>query len=132
MSFKNFFFSQQNDENIMDKIQLYEGKWWGKMDTEKTTILEYTTEDGKKRKFKICRMNDDENGPKYVVEARKGIRYGLYPSSGNSFHVVRMKTKKLAKSKGIFKELDGKLYFEVLTKPGLPDCTPTETSEQTI
>lgn len=120
MSFKHFFKTHLTETEIKrDFIKLNEGRWWGKFKEDTTSILEYTNAEGKLKKFKVCKMEEDGSGPAYVLEARGGARYGLFRATEGHFHVIRMKSgkKHLIKPKGIFKEVEGKLIFELLGVP---------------
>jgi hypothetical protein len=121
MSFKHFLITHRTEAEIKSDFKVInESRWWGKFKEDTTSILEYKDEAGKNRKFKVCKMEEDGAGPAYVLEARAGIRYGLFRATEGNFHVIRMKSgkKHLIKPKGIFKEVDGKLVFELFTLKG--------------
>lgn len=117
MSFKNFFKTHFTLNEITTSI-LNESRWWSKFKEETTTVLEYTDHDGKGKRFKVCKMEEDGTGPAYVLESRTGARYGLFRATEGKFHCIRLKSgkKHLVKPKGIFKEIDGKLIFELNVK----------------
>jgi hypothetical protein len=115
MSFKHYFNSHFTEAEVSKTLEtLNESRWWGKF-KEAATIIEYTTEEKKKRKFKAWKMEEGDCGPSYVVEARKGLRYGLWRTTENKFICARLKPgiKRIIKPKGVFKEVDGKLIFEL-------------------
>lgn len=118
MSFKHFYkvtFTESEVKIILETLN--ESRWWGKF-KEEASIVEYETEDNKMRKFKAWKMQED-GGPTYVVEARKGLRYGLYRTTEGKFICARLKPgkKNIIKPKGIFQEVDGKLVFELFKLP---------------
>lgn len=123
MSFKHFFRSYLTENEVKTNFeQINEGRWWGKFKEDTTTVLEYTDDVGKLKRFKVCKMDEDGSGPAYVLEARGGARYGLFRATEGNFHVIRMKSgkKHLIKPKGIFKEVEGKLVFELFTLKHAP------------
>jgi hypothetical protein len=118
MSFKHFFNTHLTESEFKANFKtINESRWWGKFKEDATSLLEYKDQDGKPKKFKVCKMEEDGNGnsPAYVLEARNGARYGLFRATEGKFHCIRMKSgkKHLIKPKGIFKEVDGKLVFEL-------------------
>jgi len=120
MSFKHFFSTHLTESEFKANFKtINESRWWGKFKEDATSLLEYKDHDGKPKKFKVCKMEEDGNGnsPAYVLEARNGARYGLFRATEGKFHCIRMKSgkKHLIKPKGIFKEVDGKLVFELFT-----------------
>jgi hypothetical protein len=120
MSFKHFFSTHLTESEFKANFKtINESRWWGKFKEDATSLLEYKDQDGKPKKFKVCKMEEDGNGnsPAYVLEARNGARYGLFRATEGKFHCIRMKSgkKHLIKPKGIFKEVDGKLVFELFT-----------------
>jgi hypothetical protein len=122
MSFKHFFRTHLTESEVKrDFTKLNESRWWGKFKEDTVDILEYKDAEGKLKKFKVCKMDEDGSGPAYVLEARGGARYGLFRATEGNFHVIRMKTgkKHLIKPKGIFKEVEGKLVFELNMPKGM-------------
>ena len=119
MSFKQFFKTHLTESEIRSNFDVInESRWWGKFKEDTTSILEYKDTEGRLKKMKVCKMEEDGNGPAYVLEARAGTRYGLFRATEGKFHVIRMKSGKkhlITKPKGMFKEVDGKLVFEIFT-----------------
>lgn len=122
MSFKHFFSTHFTESEIKANFKtINESRWWGKFKEDATSLLEYNDHDGKPKKFKVCKMEEEGNGPAYVLEARNGARYGLFRATEGKFHCIRMKSgkKHLIKPKGIFKEVEGKLVFELFAPKGM-------------
>lgn len=119
MSFKHFFKTCLTENEIKENFKtINESRWWGKFKEDSVSLLEVKTKEGKIKKYKVCKLDEDGNGPAYVLEARNGARYGLFRATEGKFHCIRMKSgkKNLIKTKeGIFKEVDGKLVFELHT-----------------
>jgi hypothetical protein len=69
--------------------------------------------------MKACKVDESTDGLAYILETRKGIRYGLYRATEGKFHLVRFKkgVKAFKKPKGVFKEVDGKLMYEMASTP---------------
>ena len=119
MSFKHFFSTHLTESEFKANFKtINESRWWGKFKEDATSLLEIKTTEGKIKKYKVCKLDEDGNGPAYVLEARGGARYGLFRATENKFHCIRMKSgkKNLIKTKeGAFREVDGKLVFELFT-----------------
>jgi hypothetical protein len=115
MSFKHFFKTHFTEAEVE---VLNESRWWGKLPESNLSILEYVNENNKKRKLKSWKMEENGTGPAYVIEARGGCRYGLFRTLEGKFIMARMKGKVIKKPKGVFKEVDGKLVFELFKLPG--------------
>lgn len=110
MDFKHFFKNTLTEKELRSNFKVInESRWWGKFKEDKTFTLEANG-----KTYKCCRMEED-GGPAYVLESRGGARYGLFRATEGHFHVIRMKSgkKHLIKPKGIFREVEGNLVFEM-------------------